>query len=181
MNWAKTKAKTFLIDITAYFYMTFLCSAFGFLHRGSRLMRDKKARFQAKNPISVKRRLPFLPLSSHFLNLFPLLPSRHTPYDIRYTLFKRPPILHANYPILRNKPPILRSSHPIQRNNHPRFSAWGLILQALCTVHCSLLEGVKVAGWQGVRASKRGTGIPACHPITVHCLPPNPNFHQGGA
>ena len=92
-----------------------------------------------------------------------------------------PPILLANHPILHASHPILRSSHPIQRNNHPRFSAWGLILQALCTVHCSLLEGVKVAGWQGVRASKRGTGIPACHPITVHCLPPNPNFHQGGA
>ena len=133
MNWAKTKAKTFFIDITAYFYMTFLCSAFGFLHRGSRLMRDKKARFQANNSISVKRRLPFLPLSSHFLNLFPLLPSRHTPYDIRYTLFKRPPILHANHPILHSKHPILLSSHPILPGNHPRFSAWGPSIPVLLT------------------------------------------------
>ena len=133
MNWAKTKAKTFLIDITAYFYMTFLCSAFGFLHRGSRLMRDKKARFQAKNPISVKRRLPFLPLSSHFLNLFPLLPSRHTPYDIRYTLFKRPPILHANHPILCGSHPILHGSHPILRGNHPMLSTLGTISPGLPT------------------------------------------------
>src|SRR4030042_1971179 len=133
MNWAKTKAKTCFIDITAYCYMTFLCSAFGFRHWGSRLMRDKKGRFQAKNPIFVKRRLPFLPLSSHFLNLFPLLPSRNTPYDIRYTLFKRPPILHANHPILHSKHPILLSSHPIQRGNSPVFSVWGPSIPVLLT------------------------------------------------
>jgi len=49
-----------------------------------------------------------------------------------------PPILRANHPILRGSPPILRGSHPIQRNNHPRLSAWGPLLQTLCTVHCSL-------------------------------------------
>src|SRR4030042_4567967 len=50
---------------------------------------------------------------------------RPTTYDLLPTLFKRPPILHANHPILRGKPPILHSNHPILCGNHPRFSAWG--------------------------------------------------------
>src|SRR4030043_151976 len=45
--------------------------------------------------------------------------SRHTTYDIRYTLFKRPPILRANHPILHGNHPILLSNHPILRGNHP--------------------------------------------------------------
>ena len=60
-----------------------------------------------------------------FLNIL------HTTY---YILSSRvSPILRANHPILPSSHPILLSNHPILRGNHPRVSAWGPLLQALCT------------------------------------------------
>jgi len=95
------------------------------LLRGLRLNQDKK--------IALARQLfHFCPAllnvscsSSCFLNLSHHFSSQHTKYAIRYTLFKRPPILHAKPPILHSKHPILLSNHPIQRGNHPRLKPVG--------------------------------------------------------
>jgi len=121
------KAMTNLIDLTICFYKLFWINLF-ILFSGDRDSHGpeqiKKRIFRPLVPLFVQRGLTLFPFpsnSSYFLNLFPLLPSRHTPYDIRYTLFKRPPILRANPPILHNNHPILPSNHPIQRGNHPRF------------------------------------------------------------
>jgi len=169
MNWAKTKSRAFLIDITYCIYIIFLCGAFGRVRQGPQLKKDKKSRFRANVSISVKPRFTFSSFSSNspqFLSLFRELSPRHTTYGIRHTLFQLPPILHANHPILHGNHPILHSNHPIQRGNYPRFPAWGPLLQALCTarlpstgsgpelaegsspksVHCSLSTASEVSG-----------------------------------
>src|SRR4030042_1167340 len=136
MNWAKTKSRAVLIDITYCIYIIFLCAALGRVRQGPQLKKDKKSRFRANVSISVKPRFTFSSFSSNspqLLSLFRELSPRHTTYGIRHTLFQLPPILHANHPILHGNHPILLSNHPIQRGNHPRVPAWGPLLQALCT------------------------------------------------
>jgi len=121
------KAITNLTDLTICFYKLFLTYLFPGDRDSHGPDKIKKRFFRPLVPFFVQRGLtlfPFSSNSSYFLNLFPLLPSRHTPYDIRYTLLKRPPILHAKHPILHSNHPILHGNHPILRSNHPRFPAW---------------------------------------------------------
>ena len=159
MNWAKAKPRTVLFYIIGCFYTSFPCWPLLHLHDGSRLKKQKQARFQINVPVFVKPCLTLFSFSSsfsRFLNLFHQFFPRYTTYDIRYTLLKLPPILHANHPILCGSHPILHGSHPILRGNHPRLLGFGLQASDLgggqafrpvnllkCTVHCLLLMHVK--------------------------------------